>query len=361
MHIRQVITLGILLLLLAPLLALAQFPQGGGKGKGGKGGKGFGGFGDPTQLWDMMAQGKNVISRNDITNPGFQKMFDRFAATAGSSDGTLSRDQFISAMSNFQNQKQGGMGGMFGGKGKKNKGGWGGWGGMPATPVAPTQDMTAQWDREAEAYFRQADLNGDGKLNEDELNEMDRRMRPSLAQWDGDKDGQIDLAEFKLYYRDRMTRQLNDPRTNTPTITTGSVDDDTPLKRPDVFRYGNMPKNMPAWFTEYDTDQDGQVGLYEWRRAGKSLVEFKEYDRNEDGFITADEVIRWMAKNGQLDDSPGMRLVQNESGNPNPPPAVFAPPNNPWANGGMQKFGGKKGKGGGKGGKGGKRGGGGEE
>jgi len=39
-----------------------------------------------------------------------------------------------------------------------------------------------------------------------------------------------------------------------------------------------------------DTDRDGQVGLYEWRKfAGRSLPEFKQLDLNGDGFVTPRE------------------------------------------------------------------------
>jgi hypothetical protein len=39
-----------------------------------------------------------------------------------------------------------------------------------------------------------------------------------------------------------------------------------------------------------DTDRDGQVGLYEWRRfAGRSLREFHQLDLNRDGFVTPRE------------------------------------------------------------------------
>jgi Ca2+-binding EF-hand superfamily protein len=334
MHSRQIITLGILSLLLVPLLALAQFPQGGGGGK--KGMKG-----DPAQMWERMAgAGKDVWLRADAQNsPGGTFFFDRIAQDQNITNGQITKQQFL----NFMEQ----MRARFG----QGKGPGGGGPGQPVVITAPTADQTAQWDKDAEDQFRRADQNGDGKLNEDE---MPRPLRNQLDRWDTNKDGQIDLTEFKAYYRDRMmTRMNNNNQRNNVTFTTDSVEDESPMKRPDVFRFGNMPKNMPAWFTEYDTDQDGQVGLYEWRKAGKSLAEFKEYDRNDDGFITADEVIRWMAKNGQLEQSPGTILAQN--GQP-PTPTVGAPPN-PWNGGGMPNW---KGKGGGKGGKGkggGKRGG----
>ena len=57
------------------------------------------------------------------------------------------------------------------------------------------------------------------------------------------------------------------------------------------------PKILPKWFKELDTDGDGQVALYEWRRAGKKLDEFSEYDLNDDGFITAEEVLQAIKKN----------------------------------------------------------------
>src|SRR5205085_918923 len=61
--------------------------------------------------------------------------------------------------------------------------------------------------------------------------------------------------------------------------------------RPVVYRYGKLPtKELPSWFVELDTDKDGQVGLYEWR-GKRPLKEFKEYDLNGDGFITAEECL----------------------------------------------------------------------
>ena len=44
-------------------------------------------------------------------------------------------------------------------------------------------------------------------------------------------------------------------------------------------------------FQQLDTDQDGQIGLYEWRTSGRPIDEFEKYDRNGDGFLTIEEVL----------------------------------------------------------------------
>jgi hypothetical protein len=67
-------------------------------------------------------------------------------------------------------------------------------------------------------------------------------------------------------------------------------------KRPSVVRAGKLPKELPAWFREADTDGDAQIGLYEWRAKGWPIEQFRQMDRNNDGFLTVDEVLR--AQNG---------------------------------------------------------------
>jgi hypothetical protein len=66
---------------------------------------------------------------------------------------------------------------------------------------------------------------------------------------------------------------------------------DDEARRPVVYRSGKLPKDLPAWFEQLDTDQDGQVGLYEWVQAGHSPSDFKALDRNDDGFLTAEELL----------------------------------------------------------------------
>jgi hypothetical protein len=68
---------------------------------------------------------------------------------------------------------------------------------------------------------------------------------------------------------------------------------ETEEEKPVAMRYGKLPKDLPSWFDEYDLDKDGQVSLYEWRKAGKDVKDFTEMDLNGDGLITADEYLRF--------------------------------------------------------------------
>ena len=67
--------------------------------------------------------------------------------------------------------------------------------------------------------------------------------------------------------------------------------------RPLVYRVGKLPSGLPDWFAKLDLDHDGQIGLYEWKSSGRSLDEFEAIDRNNDGFLTVEEVLRYEAQN----------------------------------------------------------------
>ena len=65
-------------------------------------------------------------------------------------------------------------------------------------------------------------------------------------------------------------------------------------ERPVAIRYGKLPKDAPAMFTEMDGDRDGQIGLYEWRNVeGNSILAFQAMDLNGDGLLTVDEYLRY--------------------------------------------------------------------
>jgi Ca2+-binding EF-hand superfamily protein len=158
----------------------------------------------------------------------------------------------------------------------------------------------------AEQWFQNLDKNGDGYLSYDEMPED---LRADRNRWDVDRNGLIDLNEFKSYYY----YKLQQDRAATPQGQAGvyslgasqaapapAVDD---KRKTGVYRSDNLPKELPPWFKQLDTDHDMQIGLYEWKAGGRSIEEFMRIDRNNDGFLTVDEVLRWQAeeqkKNGK--------------------------------------------------------------
>jgi Ca2+-binding EF-hand superfamily protein len=194
--------------------------------------------------------------------------------------------------------------------------------------------MMAEW------RFRALDVNGDGMLNHDEL-AADPALQSERDKWDTNQDGFIDLGEFKEYFRARLQAYQE-------AAAQGGPRPDAPLpeeKKATVYRAGKLPPNLPAWFAQYDTDGDGQVGLYEWMAAGQSAAEFEKMDRNGDGFLTVEEVLRATGgKRGETStavaraDSPGAS-----------PRAAMTPGAGRWPGGGGRGFpGGGPGPGGGR-------------
>ena len=156
-----------------------------------------------------------------------------------------------------------------------------------------------------EMFFRRLDKNGDGVLNYDEMPE---NLRAEKEKWDTNKDGVIDLKEFKEFAKARFDLIRSELEALNPSgqgqgsaggasgvLPTVPIvpEEDTPKRT--VYRAGNLPKELPAWFAQLDTDGDGQVGLYEWKKSGKPLLEFQKMDRNGDGFLTVEEVLAYEA------------------------------------------------------------------
>jgi Ca2+-binding EF-hand superfamily protein len=57
-----------------------------------------------------------------------------------------------------------------------------------------------------------------------------------------------------------------------------------------------LPNGLPAWFKTLDKNGDGQITIQQWREGGRNLGEFRKYDLNGDGVITAAEVLRSLKK-----------------------------------------------------------------
>jgi hypothetical protein len=221
---------------------------------------------------------------------------------------------FVLATSKGQDNDKGGFGGGgpggFPGKGKggfggggpggfpgKGKGGFGGGGpgGFPgqnafqgrgpggSSPFGNPQGIDDLYQM-AESDFNLRDRNGDGFLN---MDEMPSQLKAELSRWDTNRDNLISLDEYKVFYVTLMQNRGGGPGNTVITI----LEEEDLDARPVVFRAGKLPKELPPWFKQLDTNRDGQVALYEWRKGGKDIDEFREWDRNDDGFITPEEAL----------------------------------------------------------------------
>ncbi len=236
----------------------------------------------------------------------------------------------------------GGPGGGFGGFNKGPGGPGGGFGGfnrgpggppspMPPTTPAPTGEKTAGNtsdkdkapgassgyqpqpfdEEEAKSYFKRMDSDGNGSLNDHEYERSN--IRREMDRWDTNKNNVVELTEWIAYMKERHNKREEErkqwedfraarnggttpgtPAVPAPYVPTVPVP--FQLDRPVVIRADNLPKELPAWFKELNTDNDAQVSLAEWRAKERDHNEFRNFDRNGDGLITVDEVL-WYTRN----------------------------------------------------------------
>jgi hypothetical protein len=276
----------------------------GGFGRGGAmPGGGFMG-GDPNRMFDMLARGRPYFLVNDTRS--LREPLTKFAQERGISNGQITRELFTqfsqSQAATGARPAFGGFGGAPQAPGGFNPGGFnpGGFapGGFNPGGFGPGGGFDpSQW---ADGEFRRRDNNGDNVLNRDEMPDA---IREDVGRYDTNRDGLIDQTEYRTYFSARMNRGGNEQDPNPVTIILEEEFD----QRPTVYRAGKMPKE-PRWLEELDTDRDGQVGLYEWRRGGKDIEDFATYDPNDDGFITAEEALRvYNAQRGTATASSGDR------------------------------------------------------
>jgi Ca2+-binding EF-hand superfamily protein len=301
------LVVGGILVLLGPALGQTQDrPRfgGGGRGPGGQR-RPF----DPNMIFNFMSGGKDYIVIDEVPanprDPSARERMAEFAQRQGITNGRLTREQFASYMQERMAQFRGGRGGSR--PPGPPPGGPGAPGGAPpgAAPGAPSGTPPASapggapgapaGDDAIREEFRRLDRNNDNALSTDEMPDA---LRAELNRWDTNRNGTIELDEYREYARARG--QASPGGEGVPIIITAPAPVEEE-RRPTVYRVGKLPKELPSWFEQLDKDQDGQVGLYEWKAAGRSVSEFVAMDRNGDGFVTVEEALRYqkvVAKSG---------------------------------------------------------------
>jgi hypothetical protein len=315
---------GLILTIVGPV-AFTQGPGGfggggfgGGFGKGGKGG--FRGP-DPEAQFKMYSGGKDVIVVAEVVVPErmarwmtteqLRERMNAYLQKKGITNGQMTLEQYKDysdeqrreMMEKFRNMGPGGF---------KMGGGPPGATPTPAAPgaatpgtAAPAPPSAAEIEAQAKQLFERLDTDKDGKLS---LQEMESARNTGMSniydvreRYDADKDGKIDLKEFTAYFMDRMRRGGGGPG---GAIEAEGEKQQEEEKRPVVYRVGNLPKELltqAPWFEELDKDKDGQVGLYEWKSAGRPIKDFLAMDANGDGFLTAEEMLRYLKVNKKDD------------------------------------------------------------
>jgi hypothetical protein len=363
--------MGAALLALLPAITIGQ--QGGGK-KGGFGGGGFGGGinpgQDPDALFEVYAKGRSFIPLSEMARSRIGGTLTQYAQDNGITSGQITRQQFRDFFT-FMNSKAGVTPGQTPpnqpAPGGLNPGGFNPGGGFPGggfnkkkgppgggEAAMPAGDPTALYPY-ADAEFKKFDANGDNKLVPEE---MPRSLKANLEKWDKNGDGFIDIVEYRAYYVARMQGNEDASITGAKGIASIIIDEEDLDRKPVVYRAGGkMPPGLPDWFLKLDTDKDGQVALYEWRVANKSLDDFKKWDLNDDGFITAEEAAKVQTLFARDNPAKGSLASASESGDEQRPArGMFGKDSGKtqWQGGGdgSNPFGGGKQKGKGKGGKG---------
>ncbi|HUR53535.1 MAG TPA: EF-hand domain-containing protein, partial [Gemmataceae bacterium] len=153
---------------------------------------------------------------------------------------------------------------------------------------------------QAKKLFTRFDLNADGTLNADE---MPDGLWKDWRRWDRNRDGVIDFDEYGAYYRGNLDWVSEKVAAGEITLKLPkSMTGPTPKAVAQVAPAEKGAPALPAWFADLDGDRDGQIGLYEWRAAGRPIAEFLAMDLDGDGLLPPAEYLRFV-RQSRLDES----------------------------------------------------------
>lgn len=147
-------------------------------------------------------------------------------------------------------------------------------------------------EKSSERVFPTYDKNNDSFVDQEEASK--RTLGKYFDYYDKNRDRRISKLEFVKYIVGFQTKTLpdadNDDDSGPTKVIIGQPDPD----RPKIFSATNLPEDLPEWFGQMDqVDNDGQIGLYEWRQGGRLLQDFTNLDLNNDGFLSVYEVQKW--------------------------------------------------------------------
>jgi len=275
---------------------------------------------DPNERWHLLAGDATVWRRPDLTDPQQQFIFDLLAERLQCTNGEITKEQYLGmtqwpAAARSEEAPQAHQVAAANPKVDES----------PAANPKTEQSRTADpktderpaaaaktpspgsqppgrddflSPRGAEAKFRSLDVKKTGLLTYDEMDDV---LRAERARWDTNGDGFIDLEEYRAYYRARtrqnrggdlnalfaaLIEQQNVAVRRKVTV----VEDRATQHTTAALQAINQSSDLPEKYRKYDTDHDGQIGLYEWKAAGLPIPEFQAMDLNGDGFLTPDEL-----------------------------------------------------------------------
>lgn len=134
----------------------------------------------------------------------------------------------------------------------------------------------------ADKVFRVLDANGDGELTGDELSSL---LREGKGRADGNGNSRISKDEYRAYFKERVTKKAE---------SLSAVYKANGALWRGLEGRGSRRGGLPEWFTTLDTNKDNQVSLFEWRKGGRSSMDFQMMDLNGDGLLTQDEYRRYL-------------------------------------------------------------------
>lgn len=149
----------------------------------------------------------------------------------------------------------------------------------------------------AEEMLEKYDVNKDGTLDKDEFSKL-RRQPPNA---DRDKDGVVTLQELTDAFEE-MERSGGTSSSGGSSSATSSGDNNSSERGSRSFGRGGGGSGGAASsrgsssgsfsISEYDKNGDGQVEMWEFTNSwtAEKLADFRKWDKNNDGVITADEV-----------------------------------------------------------------------